>query len=416
MKGVAGGLSVALALVVAACSSDVDPPGTPGGTGGGGTGGTGGSDGGAGGAAGSCVDAPPGDDLSFVAGGTYAAVPPSTEVNALALGDLDGDGRVDLVFGGNPSPTAQVWLNGGDGTFTSRGAVPLDDWPKALYLGRLDADAGLDLVSISECAASDCAYLEVLSGLGNGTFLTAQRAIVPESHMDVLLSRAAIGDVDGDGRDEIYATGESELYAWLVRRQMSGMLEASEVRAFDAVVLADFDGDGALDVAGTTADADLYGLHVHLNDGDGTFIVRAQVASLAHRTRHLAAGDLNGDGQQDLVTIDEMQTLQVWMGSEDGSTLTPSQYALGAGPNRWPVLADIDGDCDQDLLLTSGSRVQILLNRAGLLVEGPQIDVGGEPSALAVVDVDGDGRLDLVVARRDLADVRVFFNRHSAAP
>src|SRR5262249_42660599 len=123
----------------------------------------------------------------------------------------------------------------------------------------------------------------------------------------------------------------------------------------------------------------------------------------------IAAADVNGDGFLDIVESNfystdtrpqPPSTVSVLLGNGDGSFQLPQEFAVGAGPQALAV-ADGNGDGRVDLLVAKyyDDTVSVLIGNGDGTFQGQTVvKVGTNPSSVAVGDVDGDGNADLVVA------------------
>jgi len=296
--------------------------------------------------------------------------------NALAVGDLNGDGKPDLVTanvgeaGTDECSThsVSVLLNRGGGKFRARHDYPARRCPAEIAIGDLNGDGKPDLATANWTDPdSPTSTVSVFANRGDGTF--------------------------GPKQDFATASGAA------------------------SIAIADVNGDGASDVITSSGFslgcADVETVSVLLNRGDGTFQPRStyRVGSCPN----LAVGDANGDGAPDIVTADsEDNAVSVLLGNSDGSFQARRVYAAGQDPES-VAIGDLNGDGKQDLAVSSGLTVNVLLNagggsfrRAGQYLTG-QLSAGGQ--TIAIADLSGDGAADVVVASSDPESVMLFVNR-----
>ncbi len=172
----------------------------------------------------------------------------------------------------------------------------------------------------------------------------------------------------------------------------------------DAAV-ADYNHDGYEDVV--TANSTANTLSLLLGQADGTF-APAMTIAISPRATHIETGDLDWDGNADLVVSDPSFGLHLLLGNGDGTFRPGNDIAIGRDPRR-ATLADLDGDGDLDLVLPLGGggvttgRVAVILGRGdgtfyrAQFYSGPSV-----PTAATAGDFDEDGDLDLVVVGNEL--------------
>ncbi|AGP33886.1 hypothetical protein SCE1572_04880 [Sorangium cellulosum So0157-2] len=392
---------MALGSMLGGCSDEATSPveasGAGGGAGAEGGAGAGGDAGGGGGAA--------GGEGGYELAGAYPASGGDT-ARLVAIGDLDGDGANDVILAGVEAASAVALRNTGDGALEPVDTIELGGAPSGVFLAAIDADPALDLVTIRGCDAFPCAAVEVYPGVGDGTFDAPVVALeVPDDGLhEPMMAHAALGDLDGDGRAEIYASQGSELYAWLIRRGEDGSFTSESVRALDAPALVDLDGDGELDLAGGAQDADLSSTVVIRNEGGGSFPTPVSVADTGAYA--MATGDMNADGNQDLVAVN-YSSLSLLLGAGDAATFSQEDWMFEA-PLLSPVVTDFDGDGERDdVLVLQGDRVNVLIGDGDTFRPAPAIQVGSELLSLAVADMNGDAHPDLLVTRGETGDLAV---------
>ena len=212
--------------------------------------------------------------------------------NNLVAADFDGDGRLDFAWANYD--VVAVYLNRGAGQFFE---VDTSTYVESLATGDLDGDGRPDLVAVS-WGYGNPSYLKILLNTGDGTF---SQQYIDEGYDN--LSDVAVGDLNGDGAPDIVVSHLAYPGALEVRLNQGGAnFSASttypgnlfEVRS---TAIGDLNGDGANDLV--FANYGEQSLAVFFNQGDGTF--GQQVAwSLATDPWSVALGDLNSDGHPDV--------------------------------------------------------------------------------------------------------------------
>jgi predicted nucleotidyltransferase len=350
---------------------------------------------------------------------TTARMPVRSDItSALALGDIDGDGDLDMVVG-NFGEQNRLYLNNGSGTFIDATAarLPVDrDLTQSLALGDVDGDGDLDMV-VGNLRQQNALYLNN----GSGTFTDATTARIPIDNDDTYA--VALGDVDGDGDLDMvvgntgYNGQQNRLYLNNGSGTFTDATTASMPVARDstyAVALGDIDGDGDLDlVVGNAGQNRLY-----LNNGSGSFTnaTAARMPVDSDTTLAVALGDIDGDGDLDLVVgnggfYGQQNRLYLNNGSGTFSDATAIRMPVDGDDTRAVALGDVDGDGDLDIAFgnvgISGQQNRLYLNNGrGTFSDATpaRMPVDSDQTyAVALGDVDGDGDLDLVVGNSSMS-------------
>ena len=362
-----------------------------------------------------------------------AAVPYNLGVQPtfVAIGDLNGDGRSDLVVASFCDPgcetgSVEVLLGNGDGTFQPPVSYGSGGCGYAsVVIGDVNGDGKPDLVVGStfqnnQCDVSGDGAVGVLLGNGDGTF---QPPVSYDSGgyntQGRITGSVAMADLNGDGHPDLVVANSDSNSVGVLLNNGDGTFQAavsysSGEYSADSVSIADLNGDGHPDlvVAGG-------GVSVLLGNGDGTF--QPAVGYSSSSAVAVAIGDLNGDGHPDILLGKyAVPSVDVLFGNGDGTFQPAVSYSTG-GAGSWAVaIADVNGDGYLDLAVANGAgfgrsltgEVSVLLGNGDGTFHAPQhYKTGGDMSySVAVGDVNGDGRPDLVVPNVDTATVGVLLN------
>ena len=290
----------------------------------------------------------------------FAPVKGGKSPPSAALADVNGDGRPDLVTANRYKDTVSVLLGNGDGTFQPEQTFNVGAYPSSVTAADVNGDGRLDLVVTNKYGNS----VSVLLGNGDGTFQPQQTFNVGVKPLS-----AAVADVNGDGRPDLVVADSGTQFT----------------PGHTVTVLLNSGGWGEGD--GAFQDSPDYLAQHTFTVGAGPFAV--------------AAADLNGDGQPDLVAANyDDNTISVLLGNGDGSFQKQRTFPVGLEPHSVAV-ADVNGDGRPDLVVANmgKSTVSVLLgNGHGEFLDHQTFPVRANPIFVAVADINGDGRLDLVTA------------------
>jgi VCBS repeat-containing protein len=223
-----------------------------------------------------------------------------------------------------------------------------------------------------------------------------------------------VADVDGDGNLDVLATSEDEnSVAWWENKDGAGTLWSKHIvsEAFygaASVYAADVNSDGNMDVVGTDYGSGDVAWWEN-TDGTGTHWLRHLVDGDAYCTTSVYAADLDGDGDQDVLSVSNIDFSVIWWENTNGAGTAWTEHIVD-DDFHWAYdvnAADLDGDGDQDVLATSLSDSSVIwwenTNGAGTTWTKHVVDdYFNQPSSISVADVDGDGDAD-VVGAADLA-------------
>ena len=334
----------------------------------------------------------------------------SSDTKVVALGDLGGDGDLD-AFVANRGNDGQananrVWLNDGSGNFIDSGQSLGTSFSRGMALGDVDGDGDLDVFVGNESSAN-----KVWLNDGTGYFIDSGQSLGSAYTYSVHL-----GDVDGDGDLDAFVGNWTQAdKVWLndgTGRFIDSGQSFASTSSID-VALGDVDGDGDLDAfVATWTRAD----KIWLNDGTGHFIDSGHSLN-SPDSYAVALGDVNGDGSLDAFTangtIHDGRANKVWLNDGTGYFIDSGQ-SLGSSSSFAVHLGDVDGDGDLDAFVGnySGYANKVWLNDGtGYFIDSGQSLGGSDSTDVALGDVDGDGDLDAFVGNFRQAD-RVWLNQN----
>lgn len=294
----------------------------------------------------------------------------------LVLGDVNGDGRLDLAWDFHDSYNVTLLLGQVNGGFALAPNSPIvmkqgqHPHTHGLGIGDLNGDGKLDLASVNN-ADND---ISVALGDGRGAFTLAPRspfAVGPSPYP------LTIGDINNDGRLDIVSNATA-----------TGPNRAQQLPLSRALTLL-------------------------LNDGQGGFR-RSEVPLRTATPWSTAMGDINGDGKPDLVaTHHDQSKLTVLLGDGTGGFREVGGSPFEMGRNVWrTTLADVNHDRRLDVIAAGGDSVHVMLgDGAGNFRPAPHSPyvTGAGTWRLAVGDINQDGKPDIVTSNTDNRSVTILF-------
>ena len=313
---------------------------------------------------------------------TLTSVPGPTNVG---IGDFNRDGKMDLAITHGEFSTAAVAILIGDGSggFGPPANFPIIAW-KSLVVADFNNDGNAD-VFVSQ---DDAAFAQILLGNGSGGLGGGSNVNAPFSQ------RAVARDFNKDGKLDLATVGGSDFLSVLLGNGAGNFStpKTFPVNGAGFIDTADLNNDGNLDLV--TAGNDI---SVLTGDGAGNFGA-ATTVSLGFPTSTVTVADFNGDTKPDIAVSGNQSLIAVLAGNGNGGFGTPAVYRINTSALDI-VSGDFDGDSKADVAITNTSFVSMSLffgDGSGNLRFASDIAVGSSPYAIRSGDLNNDGHDDLV--------------------
>jgi C1A family cysteine protease len=356
-----------------------------------------------------------------------------THPGQMVIADLDGDGKPDLIVCEGGSSEISIYRNiSTNGSLTAGSFAPRVDLPVMpgnglnpcmIAVADLDGAGKLDIIALDADSNAISIFRNISSPGSITTNSFAPRIDIPAGNT---LRGLAVQDLDGDGKPEIITTSQTTPGIVSIFQNMSTIGNIAFAPRVDlpagngpsGVAVGDLDGDGKPDLAVANYNSGTISVFHNLISSPGvittnSFAPRVDFPALAS-VYPIAIGDMDGDGKLDLVVGGGpgSQAIAVYRNTSTVGSITTNSFAPGVvfAAGGWVnavALGDLDGDGRLDIaLVCQASSVFSLFKNVSTpgsfttnsLAGRVDYAAGSNPNGVAVGDLDGDGRPDIVFA------------------
>lgn len=353
----------------------------------------------------------------------------------MAFGDIDGDGKTDMIAVNNTSGTLQIFRNTSTtGSLTASSfASPVSftgvSGINNIKLADVNGDGKLDIVSVNGLSFSVFANNATSGSITTSSLATRKDVTTPNTVSDL-----ALADFDKDGKLDIAMISNASAVVLVYKNNTSGGILAfansfsTSIGTPRGIYAGDIDGDGKPDIAITNNSANT--VSVLMNNALPGLINSSSFASAVTFTTGtnptgITGADLDGDGKSDLITANTgLNTISVLRNTATAGTITTSSFAgkvdftTGSFP-RYLTAGDVNGDGKPDIVTanSSSNTCSIFINNAtsgtinsSSLATKSDVPTGISPYYPVLADIDGDYKPDLMVVNTGALTVSVLRN------
>jgi len=359
-----------------------------------------------------------------------------TNPSQTAIMDLNGDGKIDLVSVNKTSNTVSVFFNTTipgvyTPTFSAKTDFTTGSAPSGVAFGDINGDGKPDIVVVNYSSNSVSVLLNTTTtGSAAPTFSAKTDFTTGNGPIGLV-----IGDINGDGKPDLSVANKN---SGTVSVLLNTTTPGASTPTFTAetsfntgsgpttsVSLGDFNGDGKLDLAATAVGAN--GVSVLLNTtatgASAPAFSSANNFNTGFNPLSVSIGDINGDGKPDMAVLNQgLNTVSVLLNTTTTGAITPTfstktDFTTGNSPAA-VIICDLNCDGKPDLSVTNQGEnsVSVFLNTTTTGVSTPaftakkDFTTGTGPAILSIGDFNGDGKPDLSVPNSSTTSFSVLLN------
>ncbi len=337
-----------------------------------------------------------------------------TDPRRISIGDLDGDGKSDLAVANHIGQTISVFKStstSGTISFSPKVDYTPGGAPSCVTIGDLDGDGKPELVTANNNSNDNVSVFKNTSTIGAVSF--AARVDFIAGTYPYLVS---IGDLDGDGKPDLAVVNYSNNTVSILRNTTSGGIISFAAKVDyitgsspNSISIGDLDGDGKPDLSIANRSSNTVSVLKNLST-NGTISFAPKVDYITGTSPCGASiADLDGDGKFDLIIPNlGSNTLSIFRNTSISGTISFASkvdFSGGAGSSNIST-GDLNGDGKPDIAVTNynANSISIFKNTStiGAISFSPKTDFpasgSANPACVSIGDLDGDGKPDLAVA------------------
>lgn len=337
--------------------------------------------------------------MSFGAASLYTVG--TSYPNSVAIGDVNGDHKPDIVTSDAGINSVSVLLGNGLGAFALPDVIGVGAvQPLSVVLEDVNDDGNLDIITADAASSA----VSVLLGNGLGAFGAPGVFGVGATNPHSVVAM----DLNGDGKRDIVTANTGSNTVSVLLGNGFGIFGAPNIYGLGAtsnqpasIAVADINGDSYPDIV--TANYGSNNVSILYGDGVGAFSLASELSVGASGPFGIAVTDMNGDNRLDIVTVaTDSNAVSVLLSSGPGIFGAPSLYDVGGLHPDGMDVVDVDGDGNLDIVTVNfnSNDVSVLRGDGVGAFAAPSVYSAGasHPYAIAVEDITGDGKPDIVTA------------------